>query len=56
MFELGLTKINSIRMEKIVVYRCLTSLRTKEIVIKLFSAGNVNRPFYSCGPGVLAFE
>lgn len=32
-------------MQKIVVYRCLTSLRTKEteeIVIKLFSAGNVN--------------
>ena len=41
-FELGLTKINSIRMQKIVVYRCLTSLRTKEIVIKPFSAGNVN--------------
>jgi len=29
-------------MQKIVVYRCLTSLRTKEIVIELFSAGNVN--------------
>lgn len=41
-FDLGLTKINSIRMQKIVVYRCLTSLRTNEIVIKLFSAGNVN--------------
>ena len=38
----ALTKINSICMQKIVVYRCLTSLRTKEIVIKLFQAGNVN--------------
>ena len=41
-FELGLTKVSSIRIQKIGVYRCLTSLRAKEIVIKLFSAANVN--------------